>query len=188
MARPSGTPVCFPFMRTICFLLVVFISAAGARAQQPAPQPEVPTAAGEKQEPKLPPKPEPSPDAAIAPGAVQPPHRFWDATNKKLFAGVFAVRALDFASTLNMRARGRDEILLSNEVVDNKPAFVAIELGATAASIGVSYWLHRKGRHKLERWVSIVHISLGGFGGVRNYMLETRRPTPPPVIPVAFRH
>lgn len=178
----------FPAMRLPSLLLLMLICAAGARAQEPAPQPETPPAAGEKQEPKLPSKPEPSPDAAIAPGSVQPPHGFWDATNKKLFAGVFAVRALDFASTLNMRARGRDEILLSNDVVDNKPAFVAIELGATAASIGVSYWLHRKGRHKLERWVSIVHISVGGFGGVRNYLLETRRPAPMPVTPVAFRH
>ena len=56
------------------------------------------------------------------------------------------MRAADFASTRNMRARGRDEILLTNEVVDNIPAFVAIELGATACSIGVSYWLHRTGQ------------------------------------------
>lgn len=107
------------------------------------------------------------------------PHRFWDPANRWLFAGVLAVRAADFASTRNMRARGRDEILLTNDVVDNIPAFVAIELGATACSIGVSYWLHRAGHHSLERWVSIVHISAGGFGAVRNYMLETRRPAPP---------
>lgn len=79
-----------------------------------------------------------------------------------------------------MRARGRDEILLTNDVVDNIPAFVAIELGATAASVGVSYWLHRKGHHSLERWVSVVHISVTTFGAARNYMLETRRPAPAP--------
>ncbi|MGH9817546.1 MAG: hypothetical protein ACRD5F_08995 [Candidatus Acidiferrales bacterium] len=165
-------------MRVLALSVLILFTAAGLRAQQPplAAEPSPPdqqARAAQTQRP-LPPKPEPP---SIA---QQTSHRFWDSRNKKFFAGVFAVRALDFASTLNMRARGRDEILLTNEVVDNKPAFAAIELGATAASIGVSYWLHRKGHHKLERWVSILHISIGGFGAVRNYMLETRRPAPGP--------
>lgn len=169
-------------------LSVLMLFAAAARAQQPAPvaQPSPPdqhARAAQTQRP-LPPKPEPP---SIA---HETSHRFWDSRNKKFFAGVFAVRALDFASTLNMRARGRDEILLTNEVVDNKPAFTAIELGATAASIGVSYWLHRTGHHRLERWVSILHISIGGFGAARNYMLETRRPAPAPatIAPRATGH
>lgn len=86
-----------------------------------------------------------------------------------------------------MRARGRDEILLTNEVVDNKPAFVAIQLGGTAVSIGLSYWLHRTNHHKLERWVSIVHISVTTFGAARNYMLETRRPAAATSVAVQLR-
>ncbi len=164
-------------MRALVLWVLILFAAAGLRAQQPAPAEPSPAdqqpRAAQTQGP-LPPKLEPPNNAR------QTSHRFWDSRNKGLFAGVFAVRALDFASTLNMRARGRDEILLTNEIVDNKPAFVAIELGATAASIGVSYWLHRTGHHTLERWVSILHISIGGFGAARNYMLETRRPAPAP--------
>ncbi len=77
-----------------------------------------------------------------------------------------------------MRARGREEILLNNDVVDNLPAFAAIEAAGTATSIGLSYWLHRKGHHSLERWVSIIHISGAGFGSARNYLLVTKRRVP----------
>jgi hypothetical protein len=105
-------------------------------------------------------------------------HRFWDRTNLELFCGVAVVRALDYASTLHFRARGANEILLSNSIVDNKPLFAGIEIATTAASIGVSYLFHRKGHHKIERWVSIVHIGVGGFGDARNYTLGRSGPSP----------
>jgi hypothetical protein len=100
-------------------------------------------------------------------------HRFWDKENDWLFAGVGASRTLDYFSTLNMRRRGRQEILLTNDVVDNHAAFAVIEASATGASIGASYLFHRYGHHKLERWTSIVHIGLATTGAVRNYCLKT---------------
>jgi hypothetical protein len=107
-------------------------------------------------------------------------HRFWDKTNDLLFAGVAASRTLDYYSTLNMRHRGRQEILLTNEVVDNHAAFAAIEAGGTATSIGVSYLFHRYRLHKLERWTSIVHIGLAMGGAARNYSLKTAHPAGAP--------
>ncbi len=104
------------------------------------------------------------------------PHRFWDRKNDLLFAGVAASRALDYSSTLNMRRRGRQEILLTNDVVDNHPAFVVIEAAATGVSIGASYLFHRYGHHKLERWTSVVHIGLTTSGAIRNYSLKTAHP------------
>ena len=100
-------------------------------------------------------------------------HRFWDRENVLLFAGVGAARALDYSSTLNMRRRGRQEILLTNWTVDHHPLFAGIEIGATVLSIGASYAFHRTGHHRLERWASIVHIGLAATGGVRNYSLQT---------------
>ena len=100
-------------------------------------------------------------------------HRFWDKENDWLFAGVGASRTLDYFSTLNMRRRGRQEILLTNDVVDNHAAFAAIEASATGVSIGASYLFHRYGHHKLERWTSIVHSGLATTGSVRNYCLKT---------------
>ena len=106
------------------------------------------------------------------------PHRFWDRENSLLFAGVGAARALDYTSTLNMRRRGRQEILLTNSVVDNHPLFAGIEAGGVALSVGASYLFHATGHHRLERWVSIVHISVAGAGAVRNYSLQTAHPAP----------
>jgi hypothetical protein len=107
---------------------------------------------------------------ALAPAAR---HRFWDRDNLYLFGGVAAMRILDYTSTMNMLRRGREEILLPGDVVRNHAGFAALEAASTATSIGVSYILHRTGHHKLERWVSVAHISVAGFGDVRNYALQT---------------
>jgi hypothetical protein len=123
---------------------------------------------------QLPDKPQPQRVPDTQAPVVPPAHRFWDKQNAWLFAGVAASRALDFHSTGNMRRRGRDEILLTNDVVDNKPAFVAIEAAGAFASVGISYLFHRSNHHKLERWVSYLHIGVTTFGGVRNYWLKTR--------------
>jgi hypothetical protein len=105
--------------------------------------------------------------------APQKEHRFWDKENDWLFAGVGASRTLDYFSTRNMRRRGRQEIFLTNDVVDNHAAFAAIEASATGVSIGAAYLFHHYGHHKLERWTSIVHIGLATTGSVRNYCLKT---------------
>ena len=111
------------------------------------------------------------------------PHRFWDKENDWLFVGVGASRTLDYFSTLNMRSRGRQEIFLTNDIVDNHAAFAMIEASATGVSIGASYLFHRYGHHKLERWTSIAHIGLTTTGAVRNYCLKTAHPAPTPVTP-----
>lgn len=101
------------------------------------------------------------------------PHLFWDKQNDWLFAAIAASRTLDYFSTLNMRRRGRQEILLTDDVVDNHAGFAAIEAAATGASIGASYLFHRYNHHKLERWTSYIHIGLTTGGAVRNYCLKT---------------
>jgi hypothetical protein len=101
------------------------------------------------------------------------PHRFWDKENGWLFAGVGAARTLDYFSTLNMRRRGRQEIFLTNDVVDNHAAFATVEAATTGVAIGASYLFHRYKHHKLERWTSFVHIGLATTGAARNYCLKT---------------
>ncbi|HYU45600.1 MAG TPA: hypothetical protein VEK84_05415 [Terriglobales bacterium] len=102
-----------------------------------------------------------------------PRHAFWDRENLYLFGAVAVMRTLDYTSTLNMLRRGREEILLPDDVVNNDAGFAALEAASTAASIGISYLLHATGHHRLERWVSIGHISVAGFGAARNYALES---------------
>jgi hypothetical protein len=103
-------------------------------------------------------------------------HHFWDRENALLFTGVAASRTLDYFSTLNMRRRGRQEIFLTNDAVDNHAGFAFIEAGATGVSIGAAYLFHRYNHHKLERWTSIVHIGVASGGAVRNYCLKTAHP------------
>jgi hypothetical protein len=110
------------------------------------------------------------PDAPVA------QHNFWDRTNILLFSGVAVFRGLDYASTRNMQARGREEILLPDDVVNNSAGFAGLEAAGTVASVGLSYWMHRIGHHRLERWVSITHIAVTGFGAARNYALKSKHP------------
>src|SRR5580658_242422 len=111
---------------------------------------------------------------APQPVAAAPVHRFWDRTNILLFSGVALVRGMDYASTRNFQARGRKEILLAPEVVNNDAAFASLEAAGTLTSVGISYIFHRTGHHTLERWMSISHIGVTAFGDVRNYCLVTR--------------
>ena len=101
-------------------------------------------------------------------------HRFWDRENVLLFSGVAVFRGLDYASTRNFQARGREEVLLPDDVVNNSAGFASLEAAGAATSVGISYIFHRTGHHKLERWVSYGHIGITGFGVARNYSLKSR--------------
>ena len=103
-------------------------------------------------------------------------HRFWDRKNILLFSGVAVFRGLDYASTRNFMARGRTEILVPDDVVDNSAGFASLEAAGTVASVGISYLLHRTGHHKMERWLSIGHIGVTGFGVAWNYSLKSKHP------------
>jgi hypothetical protein len=115
-----------------------------------------------------------SPDQS--PRVNAPPHAFWDGTNILLFSGVGVFRGLDYASTRNFQARGREEILIPDDVVNNSAGFASLEAAGTVASVGLSYWMHRMGHHQIERWISIVHIGVTGFGVARNYSLKSKHP------------
>jgi hypothetical protein len=152
------------FFRTCPVALLLAFATPGLHGQQTA-SPDKPAA----------------PAAQTAPGsgtAAHPPtvHRFWDRENDLLFAAVGAGRALDYASTLNLRRRGIDEVFLTNSIVDNHVLFGGIEAAATAASIGVSYLFHRTGHHRLERWTSAIHFGVATGGAIRNYALKTPHP------------
>jgi len=85
------------------------------------------------------------------------------------------MRTLDYTSTHNMLRRGREELLIPDDVVKNDAGFAALEAASSVASIGVSYIFHHFRHHTMERWVSIVHISVAGFGAAHNYALKTKR-------------
>jgi len=152
----------------VLLALTMLIGASKVSAQAPSnetqsPSPVVVPTAGENQT-----------------SAQKPEHRFWDKKNDWLFVSVGAARTFDYFSTLNLRRRGDQEVLLTNDIVDNHAAFAAIEAAGTGASIGASYLFHRYGHHKMERWTSIVHFGLTTTGAVRNYCLKTAHPKTTP--------
>ena len=151
-------------LRILGFLFVILLgslalSAFSAAAQQGA-------------SPPVPPRPVSSAREIVP--TVPPAHRFWDRENVLLFSGIAVTRGMDYASTRNFQARGRQEILLPDVVVNNSAGFASLEAAGTMTSIGISYIFHRTGHHKLERWMSIGHIGVTAFGDIRNYCLETR--------------
>lgn len=151
-----------------CFLIAQSIAA------QQAPPKEEPDQASTGA-----PGPAPRPQAQTPPQAhLPPPHAFRDRTNILLFSGVGVFRGLDYASTRNFQARGRQEVLIPDDVVNNSAGFASLEAAGTAASVGLSYWMHRVGHHKIERWISIVHIGVTGFGVARNYSLKSKHTAP----------
>jgi hypothetical protein len=146
------------FGRTSALLLAACLLAAQSTEAQTQPSPN-PTSTTD-----------PLPDAP----SQKPPHAFWDRTNILLFSGVAVFRGLDYASTRNFLARGREEVLIPDDIVNNSAAFASLEAAATLTSVGLSYLLHRTRHHKLERWLSIGHIGVTGFGVVRNYSLKSK--------------
>jgi hypothetical protein len=137
----------------------------------------------------IPPRPQPIPAGAVAalpavsraPASafvlevLPPTHAFWDRENLLLFAGVGVMRTLDYTSTHNMLRRGREELLIPDDVVKNDAGFAALEAAASVTSIGISYIFHHYRHHTMERWVSIVHVGVTGFGAAHNYALKTKR-------------
>jgi hypothetical protein len=148
-------------------LLGAFFVTPGAAQEGAIPDPAAPP---------QPPISEPvvHPQELIKPKPSAAPHRFWDRENLWLFSGIAVTRGMDYASTRNFQARGRQEILLPDQVVDNSAGFASLEAAGTMTSIGISYLFHRTGHHKLERWLSVGHISVTAFGDVRNYCLESK--------------
>jgi hypothetical protein len=157
-------------MRMIVYLLLLAGASTGAMAGPPVDRPSTVLGPSDVGFPCL-----TRPLLGLALVALPPerPHTFWDRENLYLFGGIAVMRTLDYTSTMNMLRRGREEILLPGDVVRNHAGFAALEAASAATSIGLSYVLHKTGHHKLERWLSIGHIGVAGFGAARNYSLDT---------------
>jgi hypothetical protein len=87
-------------------------------------------------------------------------HKFWDRENKVLFFTAAALNGADFAVTRsNLQSGGRE----LNPVVQifgrSTPGLAVNFVAETAGVVSVSYFFHKTGHHKLERWVSVVNIS-----------------------------
>jgi hypothetical protein len=94
------------------------------------------------------------------PRPVTSEHKFWDRENKMLFVTAAALNGADFAVTrANLQGGGR-ELNPVVRIFGRSTAGLAVNFaGETAGVMSLSYFFHRTGHHKLERWVSVVNLS-----------------------------
>ena len=126
----------------------------------------------------LPDAPEPSaePPAAVVvtPAPEVSRHKFWDKKNWALFAVSAALSGADFAVTRSNLQNGGQEL---NPVVRmfgrSTPGLAVNFAGETAGVVGLSYFFHKTGHHKMERIVSMVNI--GASSAAVSYGLARRR-------------
>lgn len=96
-------------------------------------------------------------------------HRFWDRENRGLFATSAAFSAADFVVTRdNLRAGGQEMNPVVN-IFGHSSAGLALNFaGENVGMVGLSYFFHKTGHHKMERAVSIFNIggsaTAVGFG------------------------
>ncbi len=114
-------------------------------------------------------KPSPTSNVPEAPGD----HRFWDRENSFLFATSAAFSAADFVVTRdNLRAGGR-ELNPVVGVFGHSSAGLAMNFaGETVGVMGLSYFFHKTGHHKMERAVSMLNI--GGSAAAVTFGMANR--------------
>ncbi|HZW78934.1 MAG TPA: hypothetical protein VFF50_00565 [Candidatus Deferrimicrobiaceae bacterium] len=86
-------------------------------------------------------------------------HRFWDRENSFLFATNAAFSAADFVVTRDNLRNGGQELNPVTRVFAGSTAGLAMNFaGETAGVVGLSYFFHKTGHHRLERAVSMLNI------------------------------
>jgi hypothetical protein len=97
--------------------------------------------------------------SVVLPGAPTQ-HRFWDGENRVLFSTVAAFAAADFGVTRANLAHGGRELNPVTRLFSGSTAALATNFaGETAGVIGVSYFLHKTGHHRLERIAPAINVA-----------------------------
>jgi len=100
-------------------------------------------------------------------------HRFWDRENSFLFATSAAFSAADFVVTRDNLRAGGHELNPVVGVFGHSSAALAMNFaGETVGVVGLSYFFHKTGHHKLERAVSMLNI--GGSAAAVSFGLANR--------------
>jgi len=86
-------------------------------------------------------------------------HKFWDTENRLLFTAAAASAGADFAVTHANLQRGGQELNPMTRIFSGTTGGLAVNFaGETAGVVGLSYFFHRTGHHRLERVVPMINI------------------------------
>ena len=142
--------------------VIALLTALTPAALAQGPVPDAPSAAVQ---------PDPAPIAVQT--STEGTHRFWDTENKLLFAGVIAANSADFAVTYSNLQHGGTELNPVVRIFGRSFGGLAANFaGESAGTIALSYFFHKTGHRKLERYVSMVNI--GTSTGAVAYGLKHR--------------
>ncbi len=90
-------------------------------------------------------------------------HGFWDRKNLILYGAAAALAAGDFWSTRRSMSRGGRELNpLARPFAGSDAGFAAYKAGNLGAYVAVGYLFHRKGWHRLERFLPFIAICTDG--------------------------
>lgn len=103
---------------------------------------------------------EPTPFVPVQPATLsEASHRFWDRENSLLFATTAAFNLADFVVTRDNLRNGGRELNPVTRMFSGSTTGLALNFaGETVGVVGLSYFFHKTGHHKLERYVSMVNI------------------------------
>jgi hypothetical protein len=158
------------FRHPIVVLVACGISSAPALAQGPAMLaiPDAPMPASGSASPFIQPLP-----VAAPPAGITFDHKFWDKQNVALFAATAALSAADFTVTRANLQGGGQELNPVVRMFGRSSAGLALNFaGETAGIVGISYFFHKTGHHRLERAVSMVN--LGSSAAAVSYGIASR--------------
>jgi hypothetical protein len=116
---------------------------------------------------------EAAPPAFVTPSHVSVEHKFWDRQNRVLFVADAALNGADFAVTRANLQSGGQELNPMVRLFGRSTAGLAANFaGETAGVVGLSYFFHKTGHHKMERAVALVNI--GSSAGAVTFGLTHR--------------
>ncbi|HLB89366.1 MAG: hypothetical protein AUH86_04940 [Acidobacteria bacterium 13_1_40CM_4_58_4] len=93
-------------------------------------------------------------------------HHFWDRTNKALFSVHAGLEAADFGITHHNLSQGGTELNpMAKALCESGTAGQVVFFGGRTVSVlGISYFLHKTGHHKLERAFSVLASGDSAYG------------------------
>jgi hypothetical protein len=110
---------------------------------------------------------------AIAQSSAHSEHKFFNTQNRILIIAAAALNGADFAVTRANLQSGGQELNPVVRVFGRSSAGLAVNfVGETVGVIGVGYFFHKIGHHKLERATFLVNI--GSSAGAVTYGLTHR--------------
>ena len=112
------------------------------------------------------------PTVVNGPTVALPPHRFFDTPNNALTAMESGALLWDGYTTLRTQhdfPGSREADPLARPFVNGGwPGQIAGGVLVVTADVGLRYWLHKRGHHRVERLLPLVLTTYGLVGGIYN--------------------